>query len=617
MDKVEIYRGTNLLTEIKLDNDSTQSKTIMGENVINLSFTTSSYIEFNIGDYCTVFGEVYKVKKQNLPVVKTTGSNRYEHSLKMFAEGDDLEKAQYFFYGPNNVLYESEFALMGNADTFMDLLIDNANRVSPGWTKGIVIASKYKNLTFSKNNCLAALSRLAQEFETEYWIEGKTIHLAKRSTDTGFNFKVGYNQGLHELTRVNVDDASVITRLYPYGAEKNLPQSYPGRRLHLPPAPTGIGSPECLVTNVTYEVAAAGPGFIRVTFNWDAPTSPDITAVTIQWAETGSPAFSNNTGSKNSPRFIVLPEDIYDFKFRSEGSGVCAGETTGVITAVQTNLQPQLTTTPLIFLEKNTDLYGIIEETVFFDDIFPHRTGIVTAINAADPFSIIDNLIDFDLNAQLLPGLTAQITFNTGQLAGYTFDISAYDDGAKRITFLQNKNETKIDVPSALLKAAIGDEYVLTNIDMPTAYVKAAEQELFDRATAMLADFAFPQMTIQAVLDPKYMSAHQRVVSIGQTIWIENAPLKINRKIRLVSVIRGLVEEYSFQVTLADVVAPGKIDRLIQSGAVTQRDVNSLGSTVNTSDIFNGRLVLPPSGGGAGFESVIVETATNKLYRKP
>jgi hypothetical protein len=125
---------------------------------------------------------------------------------------------------------------MGTADTFMDLLLANAARVGT-WEKGQVIPTGYKNLTFSRENCYSALQRLAEAFGTEFAIEGRKMHLTKRAKDTGYEFKQGQHKGLYDVTRVNIDQTSIVTRLYAYGAQKNLPpdyRNYSQRRLKLP-----------------------------------------------------------------------------------------------------------------------------------------------------------------------------------------------------------------------------------------------------------------------------------------------------------------------------------------------------------------------------------------------
>lgn len=65
---------------------------------------------------------------------------------------------------------------------FMELLVDNLNLYDSGWTVGTVIEAPEKLLSFNHEKCWAVLGRLAEEFDTEFEIVGKTVHCARWST---------------------------------------------------------------------------------------------------------------------------------------------------------------------------------------------------------------------------------------------------------------------------------------------------------------------------------------------------------------------------------------------------------------------------------------------------
>jgi hypothetical protein len=618
MDTLQILRGNDEpVWNIKLDNDSNQVKQIMGDNVLTLHFFLSNYVDFKIGDYCTAFDEVYKFYE--LPVIQKKASNDFEYNVSLKSEGYDLSKAQYLFLGPDNTLRVSEFYLTGNAETFIDLLIANINRISSGWEKGEVIVTDYKNIGFKQDNCYGVLGKLATEFNTEFWIEGKKINLVKKSRNTGFKFEVGYNKGLYEITRVNIDSTRVITRLYAFGSSKNIPSGYEGAylfgtepRLHLPPKPSHGNN--CLISDITWFEYTDQAAYLQ--FNWKKPLDPGVTSIEMVYGDTGSGLFdwSQTFGLTGGPMMIGFNYD-FEVKFISHG-GACEGQETDVIRVTGANLQPIFPTEPVIYIERNVDKYGIIEETTLFDDIYPHRTGTVSSVDASNPNVIVDTSIDFDLAAYLQPGLTAKISFLTGQLGGYTFDISTWDNGTKRITFLKNKNEQNLDVPSSLIKPEIGDQYVLIDITMPTEYVKQAEDDLLAKAQEVLETYSTPQFTINAVMDTRYMKSYNKELFIGDTVWFKDTQLEVDRKIRISQVTRNLVEPFSFQITLADVIAAGKVDSIIQNIDSNSSAISRVSGNVSSRDVINGKMVLPTHPGGAGFEPVIVETATNKLYRQ-
>jgi hypothetical protein len=625
MTTVDIYQDNPLYARpitVKPDDSSNQVKRIMGENEITLSFQDSRYLAFKIGDYCDVYGERYQVSK--LPVFTKISRFLYKYTLNMKSIGYDLSKAQYLFLGADNSLRESEFSLMGTAEDFLDLVIANANRVGSGWIKGQCITTEHKNLSFSKDNCYNILSRLAEEFETEWWIDNKTVHLVKMANDTGHTYKHGRNRGLYEITRQNLNDSDVVTRLYAYGSEKNLPPTYPSKRLRFPG-----GYNPCLISNLTCTLVDNGDGTQTFTFSWTPPLSTGVTDVSIEYRAAGSnDPWQFQLGVPASSRSITLPNGNYEFRFRTYGS-TCSGPIagTGIPTAVvvitASIITPIFVYRPLPFLERNINVYGVIEDTSIFDDIYPHRTGVVSAVDGTDPFVFTDIAIPFDVNAQLLPGLTPKVTFNTGQLAGYTFDIESFNNSTKQFRVQKNGDERTLDIPSTTFRPAIGDKYVITDIEMPTIYVTDAETELKNKAEALLIQLSEPQLQYSITFDPTFLKRINRTLNIGDLIWIVDAELDLQRKIRVVTVTRNILNEFQFTVELADVIAASTITRLISSVQSNDRNVRDIDHQLVNNSILNNNVIgtltfpnMPSTSTMTGFLNVVIEISTGKLYKK-
>lgn len=519
MQTVDIYRGADLFVTIKPDADSSQTKAIMGENVIRLAFDDNRHIKFQINDWCTVFGEKYIL--MGIPSITKFSQFRYRYIVEMKAEGALLSRYQYLFLGDDNSLKETDFSLMGNTNTFMNLLLQNLHRNDTEWKLGEITPSGYKNITFS-DNCYNALVRIAEEFETEFYFVGKTIHLGKRSKDTGYSYKHGKNLGLREITPQPVEGGGVVTRLLAFGSEKNLPSDY-----------------------------------------------------------------------RNFSRRLRMTD----------------GE---------------------LYIEQNTDLYGVIEYTQIFDDIFPNRTGKVTGVDALDPFSFTDSSIDFNINDYLLPGTAAKVTFNTGQLKGYTFDIRSFDWPTKEVVILLNKDERAIEVPSALLKPAIGDEYVLVDITLPEPYIIAAEAALTEAAATLLNQISVPQEKYSIVFDPTYLRRKNQFPAIGDLIWITDANFEIERKIRVTSTTRKIVNEWELSVELADTISYGRIDVIINMQNSNARDIIDIEKYLENNSTLNNNVIgdlnikqgtakiqdIPTTSTMVGYSELVIDNSTGRLFKK-
>lgn len=178
----------------------------------------------------------------------------------------------------------------------------------------------------------------------------------------------------------------------------------------------------------------------------------------------------------------------------------------------------------LSYVENNglKTLYGIREAVCTFDDIFPQRVGTVTGIvtTGTHPELKFRDSSMFDLNERdqttqetlwLIPGTTAKVTFLTGQMAGYTFEIISYQHSSYLFTIKEVKEEGDIVLPSpenTTLRIATGDTYILTDIRMPDTYITAAEDTLRSRATSKLAEINADMYQYTVEVDSRWVKAH-------------------------------------------------------------------------------------------------------------
>lgn len=215
------------------------------------------------------------------------------------------------------------------------------------------------------------------------------------------------------------------------------------------------------------------------------------------------------------------------------------------------------------YLENNVATYGVIESSKFWDDIYPHRTGTITNIVGGNIRSFIDTGIDFDLSDHLLTS-PAVVHFNTGLLAGYEFDISAWDNATKQITINLNDQEKDIVLPNDTSKPAVGDEYVILNITMPSSYVTAAEAELQAAATDWLEKYSQPRRQYTITPDELYVS---RLLASGeadpifdllQLITITDTDFGIDADFRIIAMTRKLVNRNQYTLDLSADFKPKK-----------------------------------------------------------
>ena len=146
------------------------------------------------------------------------------------------------------------------------------------------------------------------------------------------------------------------------------------------------------------------------------------------------------------------------------------------------------------YLEKNVSLYGVIEGQYTNNDIYPNRTGTITAVNMVFDGNIYNNRdsyiededLSFDINDYLIEGMEAMIVFKSGDLSGQEFVIWKYDNATKRIYFNAQSDEDGYTTPNPLNVAAVSDLYTLVNISLPQSYIDDAETALEAATQAFL-----------------------------------------------------------------------------------------------------------------------------------
>ncbi|MDR2286218.1 MAG: N-acetylmuramoyl-L-alanine amidase, partial [Prevotellaceae bacterium] len=213
---------------------------------------------------------------------------------------------------------------------------------------------------------------------------------------------------------------------------------------------------------------------------------------------------------------------------------------------------------------------GSIEDTEYFEDIYPHRTGIVTALGG-DIYSFVDSEMDFDLNENdgnntkwLIAGVSAKINFITGKLAGQQFELSAYIHSTKTFTIIKYADERGLSFPtdeSEAFRVGVGDKYVITDINLPAQYVANAEENLWYAGLDKFMDRKQPWAQYILTFDRLYFiesmpdDSETLIFNVGDYVPIKDARFDIEKTIRIQQTSRNLMLEHDYTLTLSDTTA--------------------------------------------------------------
>lgn len=215
-------------------------------------------------------------------------------------------------------------------------------------------------------------------------------------------------------------------------------------------------------------------------------------------------------------------------------------------------------------------LYGVKEGEKNYSDIKPQRVGTVTALGA-NVITFADNTM-FDLNAKesdgkttkyLIEGTSAKIKFESGQLAGYEFDLHSYDHTTHTFVINKFQDENGLVFPSeesGAFQIAVGDKYCISDIQLPDEYKQAAESELAEAGNKYLPTVSQPQVSYKLALTEGFFIAlwgkevETEILHVGDYINVEDEQIGVNKAVRITQIERDLLKRHSYDITLSDTI---------------------------------------------------------------
>lgn len=231
--ELKIYsQDQKLRMTVSPSDSSAHVHELMGENVVNVSFTWPEYVQLDVNDYIELDAQRYTIRSAYQPTQKST--LEYQYNVKFYGRESEAQRVKMLYLTDDN--FEPKFSLDGSPAEHLQKVIDNLNRINATgtWVLGSVIAAPNKTIEYNNVYCSEALALIAEAFETEWWIEGNTLNLSR--CEYGDLIELGYMNGLTELNREeNADNVKFFTRLIPLGTTRNIDKSsYGFSRLQLP-----------------------------------------------------------------------------------------------------------------------------------------------------------------------------------------------------------------------------------------------------------------------------------------------------------------------------------------------------------------------------------------------
>ena len=293
----------------------------------------------------------------------------------------------------------------------------------------------------------------------------------------------------------------------------------------------------------------------------------DKAIITRLWAEGGTTNIRSNYREYSERLQLPYPQRKNQYEHTlSDGTVVKVGsETIGIADDAKRYIEDA----------EIRDKIGSEEDVKTYDNIYPTRTGTVTAVVADDICAFIDDTMDFDLNKKddkgtvyLVDGTSAKITFTSGRLAGQQFELEAkggYNHETKKFRIIPFTDNRGLTIPSTetqdAYKIEVGNTYKITDIYLPESYEQKAEEALWYAAMEDFKTATQAKAQYTLTLDRLYFlqelsrDTDTSVFEVGDYVPVKDTRFGIEKQMRIQKVTRNLLLEQDYQITLADTTA--------------------------------------------------------------
>lgn len=213
----------------------------MGACSVNISVTSPTPIDFEVGDYLMYRGERFEINYDPTEL-KQAAKNTYGESFKyenivFNSLADELTRCELLDYvKEDNLIHYSSLPTFSFYAEKIDALAEriqvNLDRIYKDgmkWTVSVhpeYINDSSKFISVDKINVWDALSLANSEFGANFIIRGRTITIGTAGIAVGNMFKYGNGNGLYSIQKTADFSQKIITRLRAYGSTKNMPYDY-------------------------------------------------------------------------------------------------------------------------------------------------------------------------------------------------------------------------------------------------------------------------------------------------------------------------------------------------------------------------------------------------------
>ena len=220
--------------DVAVNDSSTQSKEVQGDNVLSLSFSYYAFLPLDVNDYTDYLGERYWLTERYTP--KQVSDGEWEYNLKLYGIESLIKRFLVLETtdGDTNPLFTLTATPREHVAMVVKAINDGMGHITD-WKTGTVEGTELITIDYEGMYCDEALKAIAEKAggKVEWWVEGQTVNVCR--CEHGEEITLGYGKGLTSLERDTSNTAKFYTRLFPVGSTRNIDaEKYGSPRLMLP-----------------------------------------------------------------------------------------------------------------------------------------------------------------------------------------------------------------------------------------------------------------------------------------------------------------------------------------------------------------------------------------------
>ena len=535
---------------LDVDDASYAYREIMGDCKLYLAFALTQHVELPIGAYVDFQGERYTL----MAVADVSIQHNRDYEYKVTFEGPQARFSKYRIHNP--VDGRLVFEMIAKPQEHLAMIVANlTQREGAGsWAVGACIDGPEKSLSYNHTKLNDALTQLANAYDTEWELSGRSINLNKVEFNADSPLALGYgrDQGFKPgVGRVNFGETGQIERLNVQGGDRNISRAEYGNDTLL--LPKGFAFK---FDGEKFQYAVNGS--TATEYGFDASKAVDMVT-----DENGFSVSLANAGSACNEESLDVTH-VYPKR---------VGEVTGVRYLYD---HQYLTWAELEALDLDEDEWLKVQVDIIDADI-------PASLDYADCLLANDQPLTVIFQTGMLAGREFSATFRKAAKTALVDGVEVVQRPANRFELVR-ENFNGLELPNAIFRpnasgSGPNDTYIVVNCYLPDSYIcdkatfSGAEIEMLREAARYLYQNKDIQLTFKGEVDDLFSKRNWVNVGgklkVGGCVSFSHPQVQAEPLVTRITAIKQFINNpYSPEITLGnEIVKGGLSSRLAQIGA--------------------------------------------------